>query len=540
MRFLRTNTAVILTVGPFYDAADGVTLENSLTITNERITLTADTDAGSAPTLVLDNVTGATSATSNDLNYITSQDAGLMQLELSAANTNRLGRMFLSITDSTNHAPVFHEFMVLPAMIYDAFVLGTDVLDSSVTQILGTAVSSPATAGILDVNVKNIDNDAASASGTVTFPNGTVASTTNITAAAGIAVSSLGANVITAASTASDYLVEMENTVWNTNVSAHTGLGTTGANIDVPTSSVSGGTFTDADYGIIDRGTAQSVSSTTIQLRAAAAFSNDLINAATVLIASATLGTGQSRQITDYDAATDTATVDAWAVTPTGTVTYRVFATAPASATAVPDVNVINWKGSTAPAMTGDSFARLGAPAVTVSADIAAIKAVADSVDTKATNIQGRIPTSLVSGRIDASVGAIATDAITSGAVAASAVTELANGFLDATMSGHTSGGTVGGTLNSAAAAADPLAATVGGYGPGTYGALLDDMLDAAISTRASQSSITAAGVVEAAIKAKTDSLTFTKALELDVNIQSVNDTTVSGVGSAGSPWVPA
>lgn len=54
--------------------------------------------------------------------------------------------------------------------------------DANLIQILGTAASTPATAGILDVNVKNIDNDAASASGTVTFPNSTLASTTNITA----------------------------------------------------------------------------------------------------------------------------------------------------------------------------------------------------------------------------------------------------------------------------------------------------------------------------------------------------------------------
>lgn len=52
---------------------------------------------------------------------------------------------------------------------------------ANATQILGTAISTPATAGILDVNVKNIDNDAASASGTVTFPNATLASITNIT-----------------------------------------------------------------------------------------------------------------------------------------------------------------------------------------------------------------------------------------------------------------------------------------------------------------------------------------------------------------------
>ena len=214
MRFLRTNTAVIITVGPFYDKTDGVTIETALTITNERITLTADTDAGSAPTNILDNIAGATSGTSNDLNYITGNDAGMMQLELSAADTNRLGRMFLSITDAANHVPVFHEFMVLPAMIYDAFVLGTDVLDSSMTQILGTAVSTPATAGILDVNIKNIDNDAASASGTVTFPNATLASTTNITAgtvttATNVTtVNGLAAGVITAASIAADAITD--------------------------------------------------------------------------------------------------------------------------------------------------------------------------------------------------------------------------------------------------------------------------------------------------------------------------------------------
>lgn len=121
MRFLRKNTAVIVTVGPFYDKTDGVTIETALTITNERITLTADTDDGSAPTNILDNIAGATSGTSNDLNYITGNDAGMMQLELAAADTNRLGRMFLSITDAANHVPVFHEFMVVNSALYDAF-----------------------------------------------------------------------------------------------------------------------------------------------------------------------------------------------------------------------------------------------------------------------------------------------------------------------------------------------------------------------------------------------------------------------------------
>ena len=36
----------------------------------------------------------------------------------------------------------------------------------------------------------------------------------------------------------------------------------------------------------------------------------------------------------------DTATVDAWTVTPSGTITYVVFAGAPASSTSLPPVNV--------------------------------------------------------------------------------------------------------------------------------------------------------------------------------------------------------
>lgn len=47
------------------------------------------------------------------------------------------------------------------------------------------------------------------------------------------------------------------------------------------------------------------------------------------------------------------------------------------------DVNVIDWKGATAPAMTGDAYARLGAPAgASVSADIAAVKVDTAAVPT--------------------------------------------------------------------------------------------------------------------------------------------------------------
>ena len=154
MQYLRTNTAVIVAVGPFLDKTDGVTLETALTITNERITLVAETDAGSAPTLVLDNVTGATAATANDLNYITGQDNAMMQLELAAADVNRLGRMRLTITDAANHCPVFHDYCVLPADIYDAmFTAGAgygDILNRTTIATLASQTSFTLTGGSAD------------------------------------------------------------------------------------------------------------------------------------------------------------------------------------------------------------------------------------------------------------------------------------------------------------------------------------------------------------------------------------------------------
>jgi hypothetical protein len=98
---------------------------------------------------------------------------------------------------------------------------------------------------------------------------------------------------------------------------------------------------------------------------------------------------------------------------------------------------------------TGDSFARLGAPAgASVSADIATVSTNLGSPSSM-TAIQGiedirtRVPSALVGGRMDSSVGAvannaitaaaIATDAIDADAIAANAVTEIQNGLATAT-----------------------------------------------------------------------------------------------------------
>lgn len=62
-------------------------------------------------------------------------------------------------------------------------------------------------------------------------------------------------------------------------------------------------------------------------------------------------------------------------------------------------------------AQTGDTYARLGAPAgASVSADVAAVKSQTQAIETDTQDIQGRLPASLVGGRIDANVGAISSD----------------------------------------------------------------------------------------------------------------------------------
>lgn len=163
MRYLRQNTATRVTVGPFIAVANGTTPLTAITATSEHLNLMVD-DAG-VPTLVLDAAATA-SGGNNDLVFVTGSNAGYCDLELTAAQTNYVGRACLSINFVTDHLPVFHEFMIMPANVYDS-MFGTSVLSVNATQLAGQTIT--AAAG-------------------VTFPT-SVASPTNITAATGVVLS---------------------------------------------------------------------------------------------------------------------------------------------------------------------------------------------------------------------------------------------------------------------------------------------------------------------------------------------------------------
>lgn len=358
MQFLRSNTAVIVTVGPFYDKTDGVTIETALTITNERITLTADTDAGSAPTNILDNVTGATSGTSNDLNYITGNDAGMMQLELAAADVNRVGRMKLAITDAANHVPVFHDFFVLPAVIYDWLTAGVAPL-SPTTAGRTLDVASTGEAGLDFTN-------ALTAVGSIPvlgwLENGTMQ-----------AGSAAGTAVLRSATSLADDLV-IGSIIY---ITGGTGAGQSRIVYDwvsaSDTASVSPNWTTTPDntsvYAVFPAPPAPT-------------------NAAALPNVSVTALAGDTQSLTDLkdfaDAGYDPSTNKVQGVVLVDTLT--------------------TYTGNTV--QTGDAYGRLGAPAgASHAADVAAVKVdtAAILVDT-GTTLDGRIPAALVGGRMDATV----------------------------------------------------------------------------------------------------------------------------------------
>jgi hypothetical protein len=314
--------------------------------------------------------------------------------------------------------------------------------------------------------------------------------------------------------------------------------------------------------GIIDQGTAQSATGTTLVLRSAAAFADDTLIATTLGAFGSTQGYWQFRVITDNVSATDTVTVDAWTVTPSGTITYKIFGTAPATAGDTIDVNVVSISGDTTAADNAEAFfdgtgyagTNNVIPLVTTTTtatNVTTVNGLAANVIT-ATAIQNDAITAakIATGAIDADAiadnaidaGAIASDAITAakiadgaidantfaaGAITASAiaadaigaselaadaVAEIADAIWDEALSGHTTAGTAGKALSDAGAAGDPWGTALpGAYGAGTAGKILGDNLNATVSSRASQTSVdTVDDFLDteiAAIKAKTDNL---------------------------------
>lgn len=201
----------------------------------------------------------------------------------------------------------------------------------------------------------------------------------------------------------------------------------------------------DSDYsvalrGLIAYGTAQSATATTVVLAAATSLADDVVLGSVLGVRGSTQGYWQYRVITDYVNSTDTATVDTWTVTPSGTITYVVFAAPPADATNLPAVNATKIGGQTASAAGTITFPGTIASTTNITAASGVTLAAA-------THTGAVIPTVTTVNGLGAGV-------ITATSIAADAITaaKIADGAIDAATF-------AAGAINAAAIAADAITA---------------------------------------------------------------------------------
>ena len=397
--------------------------------------------------------------------------------------------------------------------------------DADLERIQGTVISTPATAGILDVNVKNIDNDAASASGVVTFPAATLASTTNITAgtittATNVTtVNGLAANVITAAATATDFGTEVANAVWDTDATAHQTQGSFGQVLG------DSGADTDTIWSLANTNLDAAVSSRMATYTQPTGF------------LAATFPSGTIANTTNITAGTIT--------TATNVTTVNGLAADVITATAIA-TNAID-----ADAISSDAVTEIRS-VVSGTADSGSTTTMVDAARTEAdTDYWKDMAILFTSGTISGQARLItafnpATDTITFSpattqavltntyeiipnvaAAGASAPTaaEVADAVWDEDATAHQTQGSFGQVIGDSVADTDSI------------WSLSNTNLDAAVSSRSSQTSV---DIIDdfldteiAAIKAKTDQLTFTTVNRVDSQVFGIEANSITAAAIA-------
>ena len=129
MIYLKQSTAVIKKLGPFVDSGDGNTAETGLTISQADIQLSKN---------------GGAFAQTSDGSPTTTHDAdGWYPIPLTTTDTGTLGSLVVQITES-GALPVWREYMVVPANVYDSLVAGSDSLDVNAEEINASSTAAGA------------------------------------------------------------------------------------------------------------------------------------------------------------------------------------------------------------------------------------------------------------------------------------------------------------------------------------------------------------------------------------------------------------
>lgn len=222
--WLKQSTAVDIALGPFVDSTDGFTAETALTISQADVRLKKNANNWGQKS-------EATSATH--------EENGWYEVKLDTTDTNTLGILVVAVNE-TGALPVWREFLVLPANIYDSLVSGSasDYLQVDVAQISGSNVST--SSAQLGVNLVNISGSAVSTStaqlgvnavqaGATAWNSGAI-KTTSFTAGA-IDAAAIAADAIGASELATDAVTEIVGGVWNAARTSYTTAGSFGQGV---------------------------------------------------------------------------------------------------------------------------------------------------------------------------------------------------------------------------------------------------------------------------------------------------------------------
>jgi hypothetical protein len=179
---------------------------------------------------------------------------------------------------------------------------------------------------------------------------------------------------------------------------------------------------------------------------------------------------------------------------------------------------------------TGDSFARIGSTGSGLTS--LATQASVDTVDTGVDAV--KVKTDFLPSATAGSAGGVFIAGTNAATTVTTALTTTFTGNLTGSVASVTGavgsvtgnvGGNVTGTVGSVVGAVGSVTGNVGGNVAGSVGSVTGAV--------GSVTGLTASDV--GAIKAKTDSLTFTVAGQVDANIQAVNDTAIQGTGAVGT-----
>ena len=304
---------------------------------------------------------------------------------------------------------------------------------ANVTEWLGTAAATPATAGVPSVDPVTWKG------GTIPTPTvtgvpkvdmvdilGTAVATPTVAGIPKVEVSTIDTNAITSSAVASGALASQAVASVSGAVGSVTGaVGSVTGNVGGSVASIATGGISDSSFattaitalGVVRRNTAQAGSATSITLDSGATV--DVTNGI-IYIVSGT-GAGQFRSITAYNTSTKVATVATWGTNPDNTSVFAIFAGSAAGSTGPTAATIASavWEEPLASHSTASTFG-VGVPLAAAAASLVVSTLMAFSHDTGLT-IKGafRRMDALAAGAATGLVGTLAKFFMRDGTTAA-------------------------------------------------------------------------------------------------------------------------